>query len=228
MITAPSSHLDGFTNVGKSTVLLDGSSGTEPPRQPTPRVRTGCEDIARPRIGDGVRHRENQCRAPVVRITDRSITLRSSRVFPSHGYRSSAGPIDRLESASIRTALLGELVDELPREDWDVVPLPKRRQDDEEDVRGGDMREVFAERARTMALSRFRIGGRVRYGHRPRWTRASEPFDHPALEDAQQFDLHLRRQLSDLVEKERGPGWQPRSVHISAWSRPYTRLAHDQ
>src|SRR6187200_163507 len=44
-------------------------------------------------------------------------------------------------------ALLGELVDELPREDGDVFnPLSKRRQDDGEDVE--PIEEVFAERAR--------------------------------------------------------------------------------
>jgi len=48
-------------------------------------------------------------------------------------------------------------------------------------VRGGDDADVHAERSR-----------------------AAEPFDAPLLEDAQQLDLDVGRQIADFVEEDRG------------------------
>src|SRR5215813_4308599 len=79
--------------------------------------------------------------------------------------------------------------------------FPQRRQMDGEDIQ--PVVEIAAESARPHVIGQIPIGRRHDphvYAH---GLAAAQPFELALLQDAQQHYLHLGRQLSDLVQKER-------------------------
>src|SRR5262245_34972045 len=98
---------------------------------------------------------------------------------------------------------LRELVDEAPDEERDVFdPLPQRRNVDGKDVE--PVEEILAERfLRDLLFEVPMRGGDDAHVDVDR-LRTSEPLDLTFFEHAQQLDLHVRWQIADLVEKDRG------------------------
>ena len=97
---------------------------------------------------------------------------------------------------------LRELVDEAPDEQRNVLgTLAQRRHINRKDVES--VVEILPERIVGDTLLEVAVSGRDDSDVDVHGFRASEPFDLPLLEHAQQLDLNVERQVADLVEKDR-------------------------
>ena len=111
-----------------------------------------------------------------------------------------------------------ELVDEAPDELGNVVgALAQRWQLNRKDVQ--TVVEVLPERIAGNALFEVAVGrGDDSHVQRQR-PGAAEPLDLPLLEHAQQLDLHVGRQVADLVEKNRRVIRQLETTDLSSPAR---------
>ena len=104
----------------------------------------------------------------------------------------------------------GELVDEGPHQRGDVLdPLAQRRNDDGKHVEA--IEEILAKRLVADRVLEVAVRGRDDADVDLDGLRAPEAFDDALLKHAQQLDLDLHRQFTDLVEKQRGlvGGFEP-------------------
>jgi hypothetical protein len=141
--------------------------------------------------------------SPRERITARSTTFFSSRMFPGQSCSASRARAAAGNSGAffrIWRAVLGEAPDERGQV---LLPRPKRGKADRKDLEA--VEEVLPERAvpherREVPVRRDDDPDVHRDGHRP-----SDPEELPLLDDPQELGLGRRGQLRDLVEKQRSP-----------------------
>jgi len=141
------------------------------------------------------------CRVELaLRMTARSITFRSSRMLPARGSAGarSSSPGECARRASRAPGRIAwrksRRAAECPRR------APERRDNDREDVQavveiipelpvGHQCRKIAIGRGDHTDIDRERLG-------------AADPLQLPVLQDPQELDLHVHRQLGDLVEED--------------------------
>ena len=82
-----------------------------------------------------------------------------------------------------------------------VAPVAQRRHEDREDVE--PIEQVLAELAVLDLLQKVAVGGRDQPDVDPDGRAAADRIDLAILHGAQQLDLHVERQVADLVEEQR-------------------------
>ena len=137
---------------------------------------------------------------PLVRITARSITFCSSRMFPGHGYLTS---VVMVSDGMVSIALLMRrliLLYEVPHQQRNVFrTLAQRRDADRKHVEavvqiGAEL--LFADQSFEIA-----IGGRDQASVGTQGSRRTQALEFALLQNAQQLRLEIERYFADLVQE---------------------------
>ena len=141
-------------------------------------------------------------RGPAAVIMARSTTLRSSRIFPGQAYRCSPSML-LFAIVSMRLPNAFENSSTKCHTSSGMSSTRSRSGGHTNRKHVEPVVQVLAERAGDHRL--FEVP--VRRGDDARIDgddlRAAEPLESPLLENAQQLDLHFRRQIADLIEEDR-------------------------
>ena len=138
-------------------------------------------------------------RRPRASSTTRSITFRSSRMLPGHGYSCISAIASGVRTRRRRA---GDVRQEMLREERNVHgPIAQRRQRHRDDVQA--IQQIVAE----PAVAHRRLEVAVARRHEPHrdvdLLRAADAEEAAMLERARQLGLQLRAQHADFVDEQR-------------------------